>query len=601
MNPGYNEHGVPVGPAFSALPSPPPAHASVGGAPVQELIPIPPKLASWANGNELLHCLFKAKKSLGGSTILETIREGDDPSGAVTHIMVEAPSTETAKLARSLLQMSFKNEERISQTRDRRASLEDELYSAQGALAAGTVVEFAVKDDLLGLMIGKQGARIKRIQEEFDVKQIKVVGDEKVIIVGTDHKSAEEARRELEIFEETVDLDDLAFKGIEGDLRSLQEIKSTSNVLVASLLRAENAVRLIGTAQSMYQAKVLLEHQLGFARTQNDERDRERETRARLQQFTSSTGFPIAAGRGGRDGDRGGERRGPRTRGDRDRRGGQGNGNGRVVTPTKTVGPPKNARANAKPATTTAMASAAKEAVSEVKSAPTKRSTRGPGTGTGTGAGAATPPSPPAGDSRRKKSGGEKTAAASSGTKQTLADAKKAKEASAETKSGQARKSSAVEAVVTKGGKVRETDTSNNDKKKKKEKKKDEGVEKVTEAMQALSTKTTSPGLPTDDKKKRTRSKKASVTVSPEAATATTASGKNEKDSKKATDKKKSASVKKESTTNENGSISTTGAAAPKDAAAGSAEAPLAKRVRKRRGKSAAAAATETVDATLVE
>jgi hypothetical protein len=117
------------------------------------------------------------------------------------------------------------------------------------------VIEFKVADDLLGLIIGKGGARIKKITEEFEVKQIKVA-DGKVVIVGKDHRSAEAARAQLEIFEELVELDDDAFDGIESDVRSLQDIKNSSDVLVASLLRADRAVKLIGTASSMYSAKV---------------------------------------------------------------------------------------------------------------------------------------------------------------------------------------------------------------------------------------------------------------------------------------------------------------------------------------------------------
>ena len=284
LNAGYNAQGVPVGPAFSAL-APPPT-GRVGAAPVQELVNIPSTLITWANSNELLNCLFRVKKQLRSGT-LESLRS-DNGAGPINQILVEASTAEDAKLARSLLQMSFKNEERLSLSRDRRQFMENELYvlchrpctsryisphwtypnslpispttttyrySAQGALAAGTVIEFKVADDLLGLIIGKGGARIKKITEEFEVKQIKVA-DGKVVIVGKDHRSAEAARAQLEIFEELVELDDDAFDGIEGDVRSLQDIKNSSDVLVASLMRSERAVKLIGTASSMYSAKV---------------------------------------------------------------------------------------------------------------------------------------------------------------------------------------------------------------------------------------------------------------------------------------------------------------------------------------------------------
>ena len=46
FNPGYNPEGLPVGPAFSALPPPP---SSTFGKPVEELVVIPPLLYPWAN------------------------------------------------------------------------------------------------------------------------------------------------------------------------------------------------------------------------------------------------------------------------------------------------------------------------------------------------------------------------------------------------------------------------------------------------------------------------------------------------------------------------------------------------------------------------
>jgi hypothetical protein len=55
--------------------------------------------------------------------------------------------------------------------------MQENLFEVQGAVASGLRIEILVPRDLLGIIIGKKGARIQEVQRETGVSDIHIDGD----------------------------------------------------------------------------------------------------------------------------------------------------------------------------------------------------------------------------------------------------------------------------------------------------------------------------------------------------------------------------------------------------------------------------------------
>ena len=96
---------------------------------------------------------------------------------AVESVAIDAPSKESAQLARSLIETHLKLQSKLRVAESRLQKVQTDLFSAQGEVASGMMIDFAIDPELVGLALGKKGARIKQIEQETKVHSINVTGE----------------------------------------------------------------------------------------------------------------------------------------------------------------------------------------------------------------------------------------------------------------------------------------------------------------------------------------------------------------------------------------------------------------------------------------
>jgi transcription antitermination factor NusA-like protein len=134
---------------------------------------VPGELAPFVADPQFLQILLKVKEQSKINFI--TVNKTSDK--AADSIMIDAPSAESALLARKLIEIHFKQQLKIMAAENRLHKVQVDLFSAQGEMASGMIVDFRIPVDLVGLTIGKKGARIKQIEKDSGVSSISVDGD----------------------------------------------------------------------------------------------------------------------------------------------------------------------------------------------------------------------------------------------------------------------------------------------------------------------------------------------------------------------------------------------------------------------------------------
>jgi hypothetical protein len=89
-----------------------------------------------------------------------------------TSIFIDAPTAESALIARQLIEIHFKQQLKLIVAEEKLHRTENDLFLAQGEMASGHMVEFTINQSLIGIIIGKKGVRIKQIESESGVKNI---------------------------------------------------------------------------------------------------------------------------------------------------------------------------------------------------------------------------------------------------------------------------------------------------------------------------------------------------------------------------------------------------------------------------------------------
>ena len=139
---------------------------------IQELVQVPPELASFASDPQFQTILLKLKEQ----TMINFISLNRSPTApdCVESISIDAPSRESAQLARGLIETHFKLQAKLKHAETRLQKVQADLFSAQGEIASGMMIEFSIDPKLVGLALGKKGARIKQIEQGTKVASINV-------------------------------------------------------------------------------------------------------------------------------------------------------------------------------------------------------------------------------------------------------------------------------------------------------------------------------------------------------------------------------------------------------------------------------------------
>lgn len=146
-----------------------------------------------------MHSLHQVKEQTG----INYFTLNKDANDGAIQLWIYSPTPERARMARLLVDVNFKQQLKLLQAEEHLRQMQMDLSSAQNEIVSGLRVEFRAPSELIGLMIGKGGARIQEIIKTTGVKTINMENTGKVTIVGTDAENAQRARLLFELFEDS--------------------------------------------------------------------------------------------------------------------------------------------------------------------------------------------------------------------------------------------------------------------------------------------------------------------------------------------------------------------------------------------------------------
>lgn len=287
-----------IGPSRTKMQFPPPppyARPSVA-----ELVQVPAELAAFAADPKFQQILLRVKEQ----TLINFISLNRLADDFVESVAIDAPSREAAQLARNLIETHLKLQLKVKAAESRLLRVQTDLFSTQGEIASGQMVEFMIPSDLIGLVIGKKGARIKQIESDTGVTSINVRDNGHIMIYGPDSASVQRAREQLELREEALALasveqaDWLANKA---NLSTVADLKTAAGLILARVSRTEGAapaLEVVGTSSAVTMARYLLATQLEYVDKQIEIEANEREARDKLFAVRKQYGLMGANGGG---------------------------------------------------------------------------------------------------------------------------------------------------------------------------------------------------------------------------------------------------------------------------------------------------------------
>ena len=120
----------------------------------EEVVNVPNNLSEFASKPQFQQILLKVKQQ---TSINYIDLKRDKVTQTVVSLTINAPTAETGTNARRLVETHFKNHIKIMSAEAKLAKTQTELFSAQGEVASGMMVDFFVPIPVIGLVIGKGG------------------------------------------------------------------------------------------------------------------------------------------------------------------------------------------------------------------------------------------------------------------------------------------------------------------------------------------------------------------------------------------------------------------------------------------------------------
>lgn len=271
----------------------PPSYSQKMSSLVSEVIVVPDELRDWVLGSKVQTMFLKVKEASSIDYITsQTNNDGDETS---VSILIHAPSAEAAKIARMLVEINFKEQIKYQNEMKRLHLMQESLLEVQGEVASGQRIEFNVSPDVVGLMIGKKGARVHAIESDTGVNTIDIDGETgRVVIQGPTALSVHRARELLELSEQRIALPPEQVSYLLREYSYLVDLKSMSDCHVVRVDKESSEVVLIGTKSSLTSAKLILATQADYI----SKRSQLRESQQAIRQQLSSISGDQNRGRG---------------------------------------------------------------------------------------------------------------------------------------------------------------------------------------------------------------------------------------------------------------------------------------------------------------
>jgi hypothetical protein len=220
----------------------------------REIVRVDPELHKWVMSPDAVGC-FEHVINKSGVTNVACDSSGKAP---VVVLLGDARATHRAKL---LMEVHFKHQKEIQRFHDRREDKLKVLEQRKQAFAQAFREEFVIDEDCVGLVIGKSGENLRRIQEDHDV-EVNVVRDKppKVRIIGNTKEAVENARAELDFHKESYDVEESMIGWVLGKNRkNLDEFKEKTGIVGLRWFAEKSHIELIGVKQQIEDTIMLLE------------------------------------------------------------------------------------------------------------------------------------------------------------------------------------------------------------------------------------------------------------------------------------------------------------------------------------------------------
>lgn len=265
---------------------------------ISEVVPVPDELTEWVSGSKVQSMFLKVKEASG----IGYITSSRDAAGRIC-IMIHSPNESASKIARMLVEINFKEQIKYQSEMKRLHQMQESLFEVQGEVASGQRIEITVQKDLVGIIIGKKGARIQEVQRETGVTDININGETgHVVITGPSAASVQRARDMVDVKEEHIPLSGDQATMLRREYASLNEIKDMSKCMVTRVSYEEDCVVLIGTREAIASAKLLLDTKLEYMSKRKQLYESERDIQQQLSNLNKRPGRGGGGGRGGRGG-----------------------------------------------------------------------------------------------------------------------------------------------------------------------------------------------------------------------------------------------------------------------------------------------------------
>ncbi|CAK9033967.1 Fragile X mental retardation syndrome-related protein 1, partial [Durusdinium trenchii] len=122
-------------------------------------VQIPHDLIEWAKSDEAKALLDEIKeKTLVEAITFASVRPGK------ADLWVTAMTNDAFRAGKSLLEMHLSFQVEYQRRKKKTDNLENYLQETNAEFERGQRVEFSVPDDLIGLVIGKQGANLNKVK-----------------------------------------------------------------------------------------------------------------------------------------------------------------------------------------------------------------------------------------------------------------------------------------------------------------------------------------------------------------------------------------------------------------------------------------------------
>jgi predicted PilT family ATPase len=241
---------------------------------------VPPELAAFAADPKFQQILLRVKEQ----TMVNFIALNRMSDDFVESITIDATSKESAQLARNLIETHLKLQMKVKAAENRLLRVQTDLFSTQGEIASGQMVEFMVPSDLIGLVIGKKGSRIKQIESETNVTSINVRDNGHIMIYGPDSASVQAAREQLELMDDSFPVSPAQADWLANKNNSsiILDLKTSANLIIVKINREKSSLEVVGIRPAVQMAKFLLDTQLEYVDREIEIEANEREAREKL-------------------------------------------------------------------------------------------------------------------------------------------------------------------------------------------------------------------------------------------------------------------------------------------------------------------------------